>query len=65
MPEPNIEKYIEGQHSLTPEEREKAEKEGKLQEMEEKMRNATKAKREKQAEKAIDGLEKEIKKEQI
>ncbi|PIQ69387.1 MAG: hypothetical protein COY22_01410 [Candidatus Tagabacteria bacterium CG_4_10_14_0_2_um_filter_40_13] len=54
MPESNMEKFIYGQFSLTPKEREKAEKEGKLKEKEEKMNKATKRLREKQAEKATD-----------
>ena len=49
-----MEKFIYGQFSLTPKEREKAEKEGKLKEKEEKMNKATKRLREKQAEKATD-----------
>ena len=41
MPEPNMEKYIKGQFSLTPEEVEKAKKVGNLSEQKEKMEEAT------------------------
>ncbi len=58
MKESNMEKYIYGQFSLTPEEKEKAKKEGRLEEKEEKMRKATKRLREKQAEKSTDWREK-------
>ena len=54
MPESNMEKFIYGQFSLTPKEKEKAEKKGKLKEKEKKMNKATKRLREKQAEKATD-----------
>ena len=62
MSESNMEKFICGQFSLTPEEREKAKKEGRLEEKEEKMRKATKSLRGKQAERAEKTLEKAARK---
>jgi hypothetical protein len=58
----NLEKFKYGQFSLAPEEKEKAEKEGRLGELEEKMKKATGRLREKQAEKAVESLEEELKK---
>ncbi len=57
-----MEKFICGQFSLTPKEKEKAKKEGRLEEKEEKMRKATKNLREKQAERATDLAGKTIRK---
>ncbi len=62
MAEPNTEKFFHGQFSLTPEEIENAKKEGNLPEMEEKMKQATKHRREKQAQKAVEELEKSLEK---
>lgn len=56
----NIEKFKYGQFSLTPEEKQKAEEEGRLEELEEKMKKATARLREKQAKKAVESLEKEL-----
>lgn len=57
-----MEKFIYGQFSLTPEEKEKAKKEGRLKEEENKMKKATKCLREKQAERAEKTLEKTARK---
>lgn len=63
MPEPNIEKFMAGQFSLTPEEAEKAKKEGKLKEEQEKMKKATGRLRAKQSEEAVKQLEKSFEEE--
>ena len=59
----SIEKFREGQFSLTPEERKKAEEAGKLEEAEKKMKKATGRLREKQSEKAIAETEKYMREE--
>lgn len=57
---PNMEKFFQGQYSLTPEEIEKAKMEGKLDEKQKKMEKATKSLRTKQAEEAIKQIEEDL-----